>query len=184
MRDLIDTVRQDHRDFRDVLGVLRSLVSDLPEVPRLSDTTRLSSILHYLKVYLDRYHHPKEDRLFAVLRRSEPRFDPQLREFESQHLRGAALLRDLNRALTRYEEEGAEGSRDALAEAARAYAAFHLAHMREEENILRSLTRREIDALDRVVVYLPRRHDRHALRQAQIEAGFVTLARHIIDPVR
>lgn len=183
MRALIEAVRRDHRDIRDVVDALCRVAAGLSEAPNPRDTERLRSMLHYLQVYLARYHHPKEHHLFAALRQVEPRFEPLLREYEAQHGHGAALLRELDADLARYEGR-TSGSRDALQRSARRYAAFHRTHLRHEENALRSLTRREIEALDRLAASQPRRYVRPPMQRADIEAGFAALARNIAAPIR
>jgi hemerythrin-like domain-containing protein len=66
---------------------------------------------------------------------------------KAEHIKGAALIRELERKLLFFEDGYPKGGVEFL-EAVRDYADFHWKHMRREENELLPLARRHLTAQD------------------------------------
>ena len=66
IRTLLGELRQDHRNMAVLLGLVRE---EARKADRGSDPDfeLLEDILHYLTVYSDAVHHPREDRLYSQL---------------------------------------------------------------------------------------------------------------------
>jgi hemerythrin-like domain-containing protein len=90
-------------------------------------------MLRYIDEYPERLHHPKEDEhLFARLVRRAPQAQTLVDELQAEHVQGAALIRELERALM-FMEDGWPGGVREFEAAVDAYAEFHWKHMRKEE---------------------------------------------------
>ena len=106
------------------------------------------AMIHYIDAFPERLHHPKEDHyLFARLAERSPEARPLTEELRAEHVRGAALVRELDAALLAYEVNGPPDL-PAFAAAAEAYARFHWDHMRKEEQQLLPLAERALTAED------------------------------------
>jgi hemerythrin-like domain-containing protein len=94
----------------------------------------LGAMTNYIRVFPERYHHPKEDAyLFRLLRRRCPDLVPLLDMLEAEHRASAAKLLAMDEALVRYRQEGS-AQLPAFYATVGTYAAFHYAHMRVEED--------------------------------------------------
>jgi len=94
------------------------------------------AMLYYIQEYPEKVHHPKEDQyLFARLRDRTNELDETLAELASQHMQGEKLVRELQQALARYEEEGSSAF-PAFRDLVESYAKFYFRHMRLEEELI------------------------------------------------
>jgi len=134
MTSAINIIKDEHRSLGAVLHGLLYLVEEF-EAGRLApDFALLHAMLHYLQAYPERLHHPKEDSyLHPRMRERSQEGAALLDVLEAEHVRTRALTTDLLATLARYEETGSAGL-VAFAQAVRAYADFHWAHMRREED--------------------------------------------------
>jgi hemerythrin-like domain-containing protein len=129
----IQIIRDEHRSLAAVLHGLLYLVRQTRDKGAPANHAVLSAMLYYIDAFPERFHHPKEDRyLFPLLRARAPETGSVLDALEKDHVVGAAKLRALIQAFTRYRE-GGEVEFNAFAEALEAYAEFHWQHMRTEE---------------------------------------------------
>ena len=148
MAEAIGIIQAEHRAYAAVLDCLDNLVRDIETRGRSPDFELLHLILEYVRDFVDRYHHPKEDHyLFKALRRRAPEVVPALDALEDEHRRGPELIRALDWALREYQGLGTSaysGFRDT----ARQYLAFERAHMRREETEIIPLARARLTAED------------------------------------
>jgi hemerythrin-like domain-containing protein len=94
------------------------------------------AMIYYIDTFPEREHHPKEDDyLFARLLQRDPAARALVDTLKAEHVKGAQLVRDLERALSELELIWPHGTEEFNA-AAKAYAQFHWNHMRTEENEL------------------------------------------------
>ena len=129
-------IRSEHRSLAAVLHGLLYLVEKIRDQSYPPNFTLLRAMLYYIDAFPERLHHPKEDRyLFATLRRRAPELVPVLDELKCEHAEGAVLVRNLERALLRFEQSGTPGFA-LFEESVQKYASFHWQHMRKEEEIV------------------------------------------------
>lgn len=168
MADSLRVITNEHRNLYRIVHLLESLVRDRLEGrtdPAAVAATAAASgpdggpapdpglavmagILDYLETFMDRFHHPKEDRhLFARLRARDPEAGRILDDLEREHARCPVSLVDLRRGLERCRA-GEAGAEDTFLEAARAYLRFQTEHLQKEDAIVLPLARRCLTAED------------------------------------
>ncbi len=94
----------------------------------------LGAMMYYIREFPARLHHPKEDAyLFRLLRQRHPAIAPLVDKLEAEHRSGTAKLGAMEQTLARYQQEG-DAQLPAFYAAVAAYAKFHYAHVRAEED--------------------------------------------------
>jgi len=148
MKDAITIMKSEHRSISAVLQGLKELARMAQDARVRPRFEVLRSMLRYIDEYPEKLHHPKEDEhLFARLVARAPETRPLVEELQAEHVEGARLIRELERALVFLEEGWPAGAREFLA-AVDAYAEFHWKHMRKEESELLPLAQRHLTAGD------------------------------------
>jgi hemerythrin-like domain-containing protein len=148
MTDAIRILKSEHRSISAVLHGLRELARIAQDATVRPHFQVFRSMLRYLDEYPERLHHPKEDQfLFARLTARSEEARALVEDLKSEHVAGARLIRELERALIFFEEGWPAGAREFQA-AVEDYAAFHWAHMRKEEEKLLPLAQRHLRAED------------------------------------
>ena len=71
MPQVIEALERDHANIEKVLVLLESEILAI-EVGKTPDYPLLQDIMCYMTQYPDRFHHPKEDLVFAQLLKREP----------------------------------------------------------------------------------------------------------------
>ena len=144
----IAILKSEHRSISAVLHALKELARMAEDAKVRPRFQVLRSMLRYIDEYPEKLHHPKEDEhLFARLVARAPETRPLVEALQAEHVEGARLIRELERALVFLEEGWPAGAREFLA-AVDAYADFHWKHMRKEENELLPLAQRHLAAGD------------------------------------
>lgn len=179
MPDPIESILQDHRNLETVLTSLLKIIDEvgihLGQKKPVKEIDALFSILHYIRVYPDRHHHPKEDRfILAPIRNRAPSKLAQVEEIEAQHLGVARLTDDLADAVKYFDTHFPDGY-EALADRARTYATFQRNHMRMEETILIPLAKEVLTDEERQAAGQAFKQHADPLFQENIEAGFQAL---------
>ena len=64
---LLDELREDHRNLARLLDLLEDECKDVPDDGE-PDMDLLHDIMHYMTVYPDAIHHPREDLVYAAMR--------------------------------------------------------------------------------------------------------------------
>ena len=95
-RQLLSELREDHRNMALVLNVLESTIETATngEDP---DFELIDEVMRYMTVYPDAVHHPKEDVVYAELKKQRPDLAEGLDDVPEDHKQIAALgskLRD------------------------------------------------------------------------------------------
>ncbi len=135
-------IQNEHRGMASVLSCLVNLVRDVETRGLEPDFELLHAIVDYVGSFLDRFHHPKEDRyLFRALAVRHPQAGELIDELQEEHLAGAVLGRELAAALHAYEAAGAPAFAR-FREAVEAYRDFQQAHIGKEEHEVIPLARR------------------------------------------
>lgn len=137
MGKALKTIKTEHRNLGKVLRCLAAEVTRLRDTKRKPDLELLHSIMYYIRVFPDRYHHPKEeeDYLFKALRQRRPDAAPVLDDLRSDHDRFSGLLGEVEAVLRHYDAHYPDGLSE-LEKVVQAYLDFQWRHMKEEEQIL------------------------------------------------
>ena len=144
MTNAVAIIETEHRNLARVLKTLEAIVDRLESDPRPGDVDRLFDICHYVRVFPDAIHHPKEDHyIFGPLRSEVPDRHEVLDSVHEQHARCAEHTRRLHDAVTGYD--AGRVSLQALREVVSAYVAFQYEHMRLEESEILPLARKHLD---------------------------------------
>jgi hemerythrin-like domain-containing protein len=148
MHPALRVIAFEHRSISSVLSGLSHFAERGMEGKKLPDAAVFRAMLHYLDLFAERMHHPKEDAfLFARLRSRTRLADDVLDRPQEDHFYGAGALRAVEHAFLRYEEGGAPFFAD-FAREARRYVAFQREHMRVEETFVFPLAERELTGDD------------------------------------
>lgn len=134
MTELIEILREDHRNIETLLLVLdRELnIFDRAGQP---DYEVVQAIIDYFRDYPDRCHHPKEDAVFAKLKTRDPAATAIVGDLEAEHLKGAKRLRLVARAVESVLSEQ-EVLRQTVDDIVRDFIEKERRHMQMEERVL------------------------------------------------
>ena len=140
----IQKIRDEHRSISAVLHALKQLAREAQDVRVKPGFDALRAMIRYIDEVPEQLHHPKEDQyLFARVAARAPQAKPLIDSLKADHEQGARLVRELERALLRFEDAAPAGAREFL-DAVNAYAEFHWKHMRREETELLPLAERSL----------------------------------------
>jgi len=144
----IGIIQAEHRSYAAVLDCLHNLARDIGARGQSPDFELFYLVLEYVRDFIDRYHHPKEDHyLFKTLRRRAPEIAPALDELEAEHRRGTELITALDWTLRQYQGVG-EAAYFAFRDSVQHYVAFERAHMKREETRIIPLARARLTIED------------------------------------
>ena len=148
MQSAIRVIHDEHRALAAVLHGLVTLAHTARDSRVQPEFTAFRAMIHYIDSFPERLHHPKEEKfLFARLAERAPEALPVIEALRAEHVRGARLIREVEKALLDYELEGAKAV-DAFVAAVDGYVKFHRAHMRREEGELLPIAERRLTAED------------------------------------
>jgi hemerythrin-like domain-containing protein len=148
MKDAISVLKSEHRSISAVLHGLKQLAKEAQDSRVRPQFAVFRAMLRYIDEYPERLHHPKEDEhLFARLVLRAPQAKALVDGLQAEHVRGQALVRELERALIFFEDGWPDGARQ-FQGAVEAYAEFHWKHMRKEEDELLPLAERHLEPED------------------------------------
>jgi branched-chain amino acid transport system ATP-binding protein len=138
----------EHRAISAVLHALQHLARAAQDPAIKPDFEVFRAMIYYIDEFPERLHHPKEDsQLFACLEKRSSEARALIDELRAEHVKGAGLIRDVERALVAFRESWPRGA-EAFIGAVNAYAHFHWQHMRKEEERLLPLAERHLLAED------------------------------------
>jgi hemerythrin-like domain-containing protein len=148
MKNAITILKSEHRSISAVLQALKELARMAQDPKVQPDWRPFRAMLRYIDEYPERLHHPKEDQfLFARLAKRSADARKLIDDLKSEHVQGARLIRELERAFLFFEERWPQGAREFLA-TVDDYAELHWAHMRKEERDLLPLAERHLKPED------------------------------------
>lgn len=143
----ISMIKSEHRNLGAVLYSLEKLIEELDQ-GKQADFAIFHGLLTYIDRFLDRYHHPKENRyLFPKLLQRAPDCAGIIEALVQQHADGEALFVELLKALSAYEfigETEFPQFRDALLR----YTGFERNHALQEERDILPRAREALTAAD------------------------------------
>jgi nucleotide-binding universal stress UspA family protein/hemerythrin-like domain-containing protein len=141
-------IGDEHRSLAAVVHGLEFLVAEAREHGKAPSFPLLLAMLHYIKAFPEKLHHPKEDAyLFRKLRERTSDVNETLDELERQHAQGHALVEELERSVASYEADPA-GGLDAFATAVRRFSTSQMQHMRLETKVVLPAARAHLTAED------------------------------------
>ena len=144
MNNAVSILKSEHRSISAVLHGLQQLAKDAQSTRVRPDFKVFRAMLRYIDEYPERLHHPKEDEhLFARLAARAPEARQLIESLHAEHVQGARLVRELERALVFFEDAWPGGAQEFQA-AVQAYSDFHWQHMRKEEDELLPLAERHL----------------------------------------
>lgn len=169
-QNLLEELREDHRNMARVLDVLAGIVQSARSGTD-PDFELVVEIMRYMTVYPDAVHHPKEDIIYAELKASRPDLAEGLEDVPSEHREIADLgtrLRDEAVAIT----AGAAVRREHFVDDANRYLEKLRQHMQWEEKDLF----RRIDTMLEETPPAPRAdefgHIQDPVFELEVEAAF------------
>ncbi len=132
----IDELKAEHQGVLRVLLILEAMAR-LLEMGRVPEKAHLEEALDFLRVFVDRCHHGKEEEhLFPALEQAGvPRQGGPIGVMLAEHEQGRGLVRRMAQALSRLETGRAEAGAE-LTLAGRQYADLLRQHIHKEDNVL------------------------------------------------
>ena len=92
-------IRDEHRAISAVLHALKDLAREAQHADAPPPFAALRAMVRYIDEFPEKLHHPKEDdHLFARLVSRAPQAAPLVKRLKEEHVQGARLIRDLERA--------------------------------------------------------------------------------------
>ncbi|MFT0532335.1 hemerythrin domain-containing protein [Castellaniella hirudinis] len=137
----IAAIQEEHRAIAALLSALTHILAGIESGRLQPDFTLLSSMIEYIAEMPDKLHHPKEDRIFALLRGKTREVDAQLDMLEAEHRDTIAATSRLDRALVHYMQGGAPAFAS-FRDAVRLYIADEWRHLNTEESSILPVARR------------------------------------------
>ena len=158
--DPIETLRHEHQAVRTALALLSLLRLRLTEPGRLDIAADADALLEFFKVFVDKCHHGKEERLlFPLLEKlGMGKEVGPIGVMLHEHEQGRAAIRGMTSALERYKEGDPKAAAD-FSVHAYAYADMLDRHIDKENNVLfvlaeRHLSVNQLEGLERDFVQL------------------------------
>lgn len=127
---MLASLRGEHRHIASVLALLSDHLNAI-ERSELVNTHVLYEILDYMVTWPDRFHHPREDVIFAYAAEVDARLADDRRKLEEQHDALARAGKDLLQTIERWRS-GEVGGAEVVREG-REYVQSHYSHMSFEE---------------------------------------------------
>jgi hemerythrin-like domain-containing protein len=98
MVEIIEILRQEHRNIEKLLSVLEQELSVFARGER-PDYEVVGAIIEYFKQYPDSCHHPKEDIIYEKFKALNPGRAASITDFQGEHREGAERLRRVARII-------------------------------------------------------------------------------------
>ena len=131
MSKIIESLQRDHANFYQLLNILEAELDVFDRAER-PDYDVIQAIVHYLESYSARYHHPKEDLVFAKVRQRNSDLASTIGNLEAEHEKIAAEFQKFADAVQNVLLE-VEMPREAFVHAARNFIDHERRHIEMEE---------------------------------------------------
>ena len=150
MLQVIAALSRDHADMSKLLDILESEILAI-EVGKTPDYPLLQDIMRYMTQYPDRFHHPKEEVVFAQLVKRDPGARADVDELLKEHISIGSAGQEFNRILHTIVVDSVD-VREQLVTSGFAYIHALREHMLTEERKLFPLTMEVLTARDWQVI--------------------------------
>lgn len=128
MPALLEILEQEHSDMRRLLDLIKTEA----DTARTPDLDLLHEIVEYCLAYPDQYHHPKEDLIYAALRRHDPEGTGAIDDIVAEHRELAVATKEMATVLE-VARAGREGTCRDLRVMLRSFVRTYRDHMRKED---------------------------------------------------
>jgi len=143
MSKVIKALRHEHTSIENVLGALERQIAVIAQ-GEPADYALIASIVDYFTDFPDRQHHPKEDLVFARLRRADPAAAQSVGDLIESHTILAEEFRAFAAALNAVMHDEIL-SRTQFVEQARAFIEHQRLHLAMEETSFFPVAERTLD---------------------------------------
>ena len=130
-----DQLKAEHGKIMILLRILQGICAEL-EAKRDINPLYLGQVNEFMKIFVDKLHHGKEeDLLFPAMRKAGVRRQPgPIGELMIDHIKGRSLARDMNLAAVRHRKYD-RGASAQFVESAKSYISLLSEHIRKEDEI-------------------------------------------------
>ncbi len=173
-------IHEEHDRLHAVLQAMRYFVRATRDGARPPGCKVFRAMLLYIVDYPEKLHHPKEEQLFSVLQLRTDSVNDELAQLRAQHVRGEAMVRELEHKLTQYELNREAGFAP-FAQAVEDYVSFSFDHMRLEEQIIVPAADRFLNEQDWNAVDLSFAANRDPLAGTDYKESFENLFSLIVN---
>jgi hemerythrin-like domain-containing protein len=131
-----EQLKEEHESIRLMLRILEKVCEKLKS-KNVVDNEHISQILEFLKIFVDKCHHGKEeDLLFPALEDSGmPRKGSPVGVMFAEHAHGRFYIRNMTENFNKYKKGDSEAAKKFI-ENARNYIALLTGHIDKENNVL------------------------------------------------
>jgi hemerythrin-like domain-containing protein len=143
MTSALKILHEEHRDLLRIIAALEAMAKDDAELTHAATLEKLTSILHFLRVYPCAIHHPKEEALYPKMAAADLSFALGYAALLKDHAISYALIRNID--LARIKAASPEGAAR-LKEAILDYVGHKRRHIAREEQVILPLAERVLDA--------------------------------------
>jgi nucleotide-binding universal stress UspA family protein/hemerythrin-like domain-containing protein len=141
-------LRDEHRSLAAVIHGLEYLVREARDAQEPASIPLLRAMVHYVRAFPEKLHHPKEDAyLFPLLRARTSEYDDTLDTLDAQHHTGSALVDALDAAVSAYEADR-ESALPELTRAVGRFASAQMDHMMLEAKVVIPAARQHLTEQD------------------------------------
>jgi len=146
LRDTLETLYSEHRYIASMLDIMEEQEKRM-RPGKVPDYNLLLDILDYLTHYPDKYHHPREDMLFAHMLESDHKFQSQLDRLDREHKTLRHYNTELFNELTRIAD-GRPIDQASLKKSIQRYVLGYRKHMNYESTQIFSNATGELNPAD------------------------------------
>jgi hemerythrin-like domain-containing protein len=179
MMEIIEDLRQEHRNIEKLLRVLERELSVFDRGDR-PDYEVVLAVIDYFKDYPDACHHPKEDIIVEKFRARDPVVAATVGDLEAEHREGARRLRRVAQAVDRVLSDQ-DLLRQTISDIIRDFIDHERLHMAREERVVFPAMRNTLSPEDWADIALQVAGRYGPLSQLDFEEKFSTLWRNILE---
>jgi hemerythrin-like domain-containing protein len=179
MMEIIEDLRQEHRNIEKLLRVLERELSVFDRGDR-PDYEVVLVVIDYFKVYPDACHHPKEDIIVEKFKARDPVAAAAIGDLEAEHREGARRLRRVAQAVERVLSDE-DLLRQTIGDIIRDFINHERHHMAREERVVFPAMLNTLRPEDWADIALQLADRYGPLSQPDFEEKFSTLRRNILE---
>jgi hemerythrin-like domain-containing protein len=179
MIEIIEVLRQEHRNIEKLLSVLERELSVFDRGDR-PDYEVVLAVIDYFKDYPDSCHHPKEDIIVQKFKARDPVAAVTIGDLEAEHREGAKRLRRVAQAVELVLSDQ-DLLRQSVDDIIRDFINHERQHMAMEERIVFPAVLNALGVEDWADIALQLADRYGPLSQPDFEEKFSTIRRNILD---
>ncbi len=178
MSKIIESLQRDHVNFLQLLRILEAELDVFDRTER-PDYDVIQAIVQYLESYSARFHHPKEDLVFAKIRERDPQAASSVGDLEAEHEKIAVEFQKFADAVRNVLLE-VEMPRAAFNHAARNFIDHERLHIEMEEGQFFPVARKALTPDDWTELDASMTDAKDPLFSEEVEEEFRALRRQIV----